>query len=72
MQIFGSGSVFDQRVPQRLKPQLNFGVVYGTHSTSLRAGSEAVPLSKTLKLTHYQILLPRNLNRPMQLQFCYP
>ncbi len=39
---------FDQRVPQRLKPQLIFSVVYGT--------AEAVPLSRTLKLTHYLLL----------------
>jgi hypothetical protein len=38
------GGQFPERVPQRLKPQLNFYVVYST--------AEAVPLSKTLNLTH--------------------
>ena len=33
--------------PQGLKPPSLSGDVYGTHSTALRAGSEAVPLSKT-------------------------
>ena len=32
---------FDERVPQRLKPQLDFNVVYGT--------AEAVPLSKAFE-----------------------
>jgi hypothetical protein len=36
----------NEDVPQRLKPQSHC-VIYGIHSTALRTGSEAVPLSKT-------------------------